>query len=98
MEYNSGSNRSSNFKSAERVAQGQFKITSNNKMREYTIYLNFFSRVLNSMRIYFISVANSGKTIKHRKWGCEELIKIEYFIIDAITSKTISVVIIKKIK
>ena len=28
MEYNSGSNRASNFKSAERIAQGRFKITS----------------------------------------------------------------------
>ena len=28
MEYNSGSNRASNFKSAERVAQGRFEITS----------------------------------------------------------------------
>ena len=27
MEYNSGSNRGSNFKSAERVARGQFEIT-----------------------------------------------------------------------
>ena len=28
MEYNSGSNRASNFKSAERLAQGRFEITS----------------------------------------------------------------------
>ena len=28
MEYNSGSNRASNFKSAERVARGRFEITS----------------------------------------------------------------------
>ena len=28
MEYNSGSNRATNFKSAERVAQGRFEITS----------------------------------------------------------------------
>ena len=28
MEYNSGSNRTTNFKSAERVAQGRFEITS----------------------------------------------------------------------
>ena len=28
MEYNSGSNRASNFKSAEREARGQFEITS----------------------------------------------------------------------
>ena len=28
MEYNSGSNPASDFKSAERVARGQFKITS----------------------------------------------------------------------
>ena len=28
MEYNSGSNRASDFKSAERVARGRFEITS----------------------------------------------------------------------
>ena len=28
MEYNSGINRASNFKSAERLARGQFEITS----------------------------------------------------------------------
>ena len=28
MEYNSGSNRATNFKSTERVAQGRFEITS----------------------------------------------------------------------
>ena len=28
MDYNSGSNRASNFKSAERAAQGRFEITS----------------------------------------------------------------------
>ena len=92
VEYNSGSNRASNFKSAERVARGRFQITStitpwivwhevqlpinriNNKMRECTIYVNFFFLlILKTSRIYFIQVVNSGETtIKRSQFSAND--------------------------
>ena len=54
------------FEITSTITRHEAQLPINNKMRECTIYLNFFSRVLETSRIYFISVANSGETIIKR--------------------------------
>ena len=46
MEYNSGSNRASNFKSAERVARGRFEITSTITPELYDTKSNYYQLIV----------------------------------------------------
>ena len=75
MEYNSGSNRASNFKSAERpAARGRFEINILFEfnillliqliMRECTIYVNlFFLPLLKTSRTYLSELQTVGKQL-----------------------------------
>ena len=64
MEYNSGSNRASNFKSAERAARGQFEITSTITPDLYDpkSYYQLIVLITKCMKLFVVSV-KAGRSL-----------------------------------
>ena len=64
MEYNSGSNRASNFKLAERAARGRFKITSTITPELYDTksYYQLIVSITKCMKLFVVSV-KAGRSL-----------------------------------
>ena len=64
MEYNSGSNRVSNFKSAERAARGRFEITSTITPELYDTesYYQSIVSITKCMKLFVVSV-KAGRSL-----------------------------------
>ena len=64
MEYNSGSNRASNFKSAEREARGQFEITSTITPELYDTksYYQLIVSITKCTKLFVVSV-KTGRSL-----------------------------------
>ena len=73
MEYNSGSNRASNFKSAERVARGRFEITSliTPELYDTKSYFQLIVQITKCENLslgIFINVRNRSQSKKMTVW------------------------------
>ena len=79
MEYNSGSNRASNFKSAERVARGRFEITSTITPELYDTKSNYqlIVSITKYENVQYTRLSSFYVYSKHREYILSELQTVE---------------------